>query len=170
MESPLILGFGAVAVDDLLFVDRPFAEGKGRVLRQGSDVALLSFGAHLSEVLAAADLLETQGISVTVADARFAKPLDHALIDRLIADHDALITVEQGSTGGFGALVLHYLAGSGQLEQGRAIRTMVLPDSFIDQAAPGQMYQWAGLDAASIATTALAALRRQSSSRGLRLV
>ncbi|TGD43062.1 1-deoxy-D-xylulose-5-phosphate synthase [Pseudotabrizicola sediminis] len=144
--------------------------GKGRVLKQGSDVALLSFGAHLSEVLAAADLLEAEGISVTVADARFAKPLDHALIDTLIADHQALITVEQGSTGGFGALVLHYLAGSGQLELGRAIRTMVLPDQFIDQAAPAQMYDWAGLSARDIATTAQGALRREAAGKGLRLV
>ncbi|TGD66082.1 1-deoxy-D-xylulose-5-phosphate synthase [Tabrizicola sp. WMC-M-20] len=144
--------------------------GKGRVLKQGSDVALLSFGAHLSEVLAAADLLEAEGLSVTVADARFAKPLDHALIDTLIADHQALITVEQGSTGGFGALVLHYLAGSGQLELGRAIRTMVLPDQFIDQAAPAQMYDWAGLSARDIATTAQGALRREAAGKGLRLV
>ena len=144
--------------------------GKGRVLRQGSDVALMSFGAHLSEVLAAADLLEAEGISATVADARFAKPLDHALIDQLIEDHAALITVEQGSTGGFGALVLHYLAGSGQLEKGRAIRTMVLPDSFIDQAAPSQMYAWAGLQATDIAATARAALRRHHPAVGLRLV
>ncbi|MFN3722358.1 MAG: 1-deoxy-D-xylulose-5-phosphate synthase [Paracoccaceae bacterium] len=148
----------------------PLEIGKGRVLRQGSDVALLSFGAHLSEVLAAADLLEAEGINATVADARFAKPLDHALIDQLIDDHAALITVEQGSTGGFGALVLHYLAGSGQLEKGRAIRTMVLPDSFIDQAAPGQMYAWAGLQAADIAATARGALHRTQAAKGLRLV
>ncbi|WP_103334050.1 1-deoxy-D-xylulose-5-phosphate synthase [Pseudotabrizicola formosa] len=144
--------------------------GKGRVLKQGSDVALLSFGAHLSEVLAAADLLEAEGVSVTVADARFAKPLDHALIDALIADHQALITVEQGSTGGFGALVLHYLAGSGQLERGRAIRTMVLPDQFIDQAAPAQMYDWAGLSARDIASTARGALRPEAGAKSLRLV
>ena len=88
----------------------------------------------------------------------------------LIDGHEAIITVEQGSTGGFGALVLHYLAGSGQLERGRAIRTMVLPDRFIDQAAPTQMYEWAGLQASDIAGTARAALRREVTAKGLRLV
>ena len=144
--------------------------GKGRVLREGTDVALLSFGAHLGEVLAAAEALEADGISATVADARFAKPLDTALIDRLLDSHAALITIEQGSTGGFGALVLHYLAGSGQLEKGRAIRTLVLPDRFIDQAAPAQMYEWAGLTARDIATTATRALRREGAAKGLRVV
>ena len=144
--------------------------GKGRILRHGRQVALLSFGAHLSEVLKAAETLEAQGISTTVADARFAKPLDHALIDSLIADHAALITIEQGSTGGFGALVLHYLAASGQLEKGRAIRTMVLPDRFIDQASPAQMYEWAGLTATDIADTACRALRRDETTKGLRIV
>jgi 1-deoxy-D-xylulose-5-phosphate synthase len=144
--------------------------GKGRVMRQGNDVALLSFGAHLGEVLAAAEALEAGGISVTVADARFAKPLDHALIDRLIDGHSALVTVEQGSTGGFGALVLHYLAHSGQLEKGRAIRTMVLPDAFIDQASPAQMYEWAGLQASDIVATARGALGREGPAKGLRLV
>ncbi len=133
--------------------------GRGRTLREGTDVALLSFGAHLAEVLAAADLLEAEGISVTVADARFAKPLDTALIDRLIDGHGALVTVEQGSTGGFGALVLHHLAQSGQLEKGRAIRTMTLPDRFIDQASPAQMYDWAGLTAGHIRDTARAVAR-----------
>ncbi len=144
--------------------------GKGRVLREGTEVALLSFGAHLSEVLAAAEMLEAGGISTTVADARFAKPLDTALIDRLIDGHAALITIEQGSTGGFGALVLHYLAASGQLEKGRAIRTMVLPDRFIDQAAPRQMYEWAGLQESDIVATAQRALHRDDAGRALRLV
>ena len=84
------------------------------------------------------------------------------MIDELLQTHAALITVEQGSTGGFGALVLHYLAQSGQLEMGRAIRTMVLPDSFIDQASPAQMYEWAGLTVGDIATTARRALRREA--------
>ena len=106
-------------------VGQPLDIGKGRILREGHDVALLSFGAHLSEVLAAADMLEAAGISATVADARFAKPLDTDLVDTLIRDHRALVTVEQGSTGGFGALVLHHLAESGLLELGRAIRTLM---------------------------------------------
>jgi 1-deoxy-D-xylulose-5-phosphate synthase len=140
---------------------QPLAIGKGRILCEGSDVALLSFGAHLSEVLAAADLLSAQGISATVADARFAKPLDTDLIDRLIRDHRALVTVEQGSTGGFGALVLHHLAASGLLELGRSIRTLTLPDRFIDQASPSQMYAWAGMSAADIVRTVRHMLDRQ---------
>ena len=94
--------------------------GKGRVLREGTDVALLSLGAHLSECLAAAEELEAEGISVTVADARFAKPLDTALIDQLVRHHGVVVTVEQGAQGGFGAMVLHYLANSGQLDGGAA--------------------------------------------------
>ncbi len=132
--------------------------GKGRVLREGTSVALLSFGAHLHECLAAAEALEARGISATVADARFAKPLDTDLIARLADEHAALITVEQGSAGGFGAHVLHWLAGTGRLDRGLAIRTMTLPDRFIDQASPAAMYREAGLTAADIAETALQAL------------
>ena len=131
--------------------------GKGRIVREGVDVAILSFGAHLSESLKAADLMEAQGVSATVADARFAKPLDHALIRKLVKTHKALITVEQGSQGGFGAMVLHYLAGEGLLDGDLAIRTMTLPDRFIDQAAPDAMYADAGLTATDIAATALQA-------------
>jgi 1-deoxy-D-xylulose-5-phosphate synthase len=125
--------------------------GKGRMIREGGRVTLLSFGAHLAEVLAAADLLEVEGIKVTIADARFAKPLDTGLIDRLIAEHGALVTIEQGAVGGFGAQVLHYLARSGGLDKGRMVRTLTLPDRFIDQASPAQMYDEAGLTAAQIA-------------------
>ena len=131
--------------------------GKGRIVREGADVAILSFGAHLSESLKAADLMEAQGVSATVVDARFAKPLDHALIRKLVKTHKALITVEQGSQGGFGAMVLHYLAGEGLLDGDLAIRTMTLPDRFIDQAAPDAMYADAGLTATDIAATALQA-------------
>ncbi|QYZ69318.1 1-deoxy-D-xylulose-5-phosphate synthase [Neotabrizicola shimadae] len=147
----------------------PLPLGKGRILREGRDVALLSFGAHLGEVLAAADLLEQDGISVTVADARFAKPLDTDLIDRLLNHHPALITVEQGSTGGFGALVLHYLAASGLLEQGRAIRTMTLPDRFIDQASPTQMYDWAGMSRIHIRDLAVGLSRPTRGTKVVRL-
>jgi 1-deoxy-D-xylulose-5-phosphate synthase len=125
--------------------------GKGRMIREGGRVALLSFGAHLAEALAAADLLEAEGIKVTIADARFAKPLDTGLIERLIAEHGALVTLEQGSVGGFGAQVLHHLAGAGGLDKGRLVRTLTLPDRFIDQASPAQMYDEAGLTAAQIA-------------------
>jgi len=136
----------------------PLEIGKGRVVREGSHVAILSFGAHLSECLAAAEALEVRGVTVTVADARFAKPLDHALIAQLADHHGALITVEQGAEGGFGAQVLHHLARTGRLDRGLAIRTMTLPDRFIDQASPARMYADAGLTAGDIAATALQAL------------
>ena len=133
--------------------------GKGRVVREGSDVAILSFGAHLSESLKAADLMAAQGVTATVADARFAKPLDHALIRQLVKHHKALITIEQGSQGGFGAMVLHYMAGEGLLDGDIAVRTMTLPDRFIDQAAPDAMYADAGLTATDIAATAMQAVK-----------
>jgi 1-deoxy-D-xylulose-5-phosphate synthase len=144
----------------------PLTLGQGRVMREGTDVAILSFGAHLAESLLAAELLAGDGISVTVADARFAKPLDTDLIDQLLTHHGVLITVEEGSTGGFGAHVLHYLANSGGLERGRAIRTMTLPDNFIDQASPAAMYAEAGLRAADIVRVAASAVAQMSSSPG----
>ena len=119
--------------------------GKGRVVQEGSDVAFLSFGAHLAEVEAATRLLEKDGVSVTIADARFAKPLDIDLILKLARTHDALITVEQGSRGGFGAMVLHELADRGALDFGLKVRTVTLPDRFIDQASPDEMYADAGM-------------------------
>jgi len=119
--------------------------GKGRVVQEGSDVAFLSFGAHLAEVEAATRLLEKDGVSVTIADARFAKPLDIDLILKLARMHDALITVEQGSRGGFGAMVLHELADRGALDFGLKVRTVTLPDRFIDQASPDEMYADAGM-------------------------
>lgn len=136
--------------------------GKGRILREGSDVAILSFGAHLSEVWKATEMLDAQGISVTVADARFAKPLDTALIRKLAKSHRALITIEQGAQGGFGAMVLHELANTGQLDGRLAVRTMTLPDRFIDQAAPDAMYADAGLTATDIAATAMQAVGQKT--------
>ncbi len=132
--------------------------GKGRVVREGTSVALLSFGAHLGEALAAAEDLEARGVSCTVADARFAKPLDTDLIAQLARNHEALITLEQGARGGFGAHVLHHLAAEGMLDAGLRVRTMTLPDKFIDQASPAAMYAQAGLTAKDIATTALRTL------------
>lgn len=132
--------------------------GKGRVVREGTGVALLSFGAHLSECLRAAEDLAARGISATVADARFAKPLDTDLVGQLARHHGALVTVEQGARGGFGAQVLHHLANSGGLDQGLRVRTMTLPDRFIDQASPAEMYEAAGMTAEDIARTALEAL------------
>ncbi|NSX53217.1 1-deoxy-D-xylulose-5-phosphate synthase [Parasulfitobacter algicola] len=131
--------------------------GKGRIIREGDDVALLSFGAHLAECLLAAEELEAQGISCTVADARFAKPLDRPLIHQLARHHKALVTVEQGAQGGFGAMVLHDLANQGAFDRGLSIRTMTLPDRFIDQASPAAMYEDASLTAVDIAATAMQA-------------
>ena len=127
--------------------------GKGRVVREGTGVALLSFGAHLSECLLAAEALAQLGISVTVADARFAKPLDTDLITQLARHHQAVITVEQGAMAGFGAQVLQYLANSGGLDRGLRLRTMTLPDRFIEQASPAAMYADAQLTAADITRT-----------------
>lgn len=143
---------------DMPDIGTPLEIGKGKIVTQGSDVAILSFGAHLSEAQKAAEILAGQGVSVTIADARFAKPLDVALIRKLASDHAALITVEQGSQGGFGAMVLHELANTGQLDGRLAVRTMTLPDRFIDQAAPDAMYADAGLTATDIAATAMQAL------------
>lgn len=128
----------------------PLEIGKGRIVSQGSDVAILSFGAHLEEAEQAAKQLEACGISVTLADARFAKPLDTDLILQLVHHHEALITLEQGSVGGFGAMVLHHLAETGQLDRGVKIRTLTLPDRFIDQASPQEMYEDACLSASHI--------------------
>ncbi len=136
----------------------PLEIGRGRIVREGTKVALLSFGTRLAECLKAADQLATLGLSTTVADARFAKPLDTDLINRLAREHEVLITIEEGSIGGFGSFVLHYLATSGALDQGLKIRPLVLPDAFIDHDKPEVMYAIAGLDAAAIVTCAVKAL------------
>jgi len=136
----------------------PLAIGKGRILREGSKVAILSLGTRLSDALKAADMLAARGLSTTVADARFAKPIDKELVLQLAKNHECLITVEEGAIGGFGAFVLHYLAGEGALDAGLKIRTLVLPDTYQDQASQTQQYAEAGLDAAGITLTALKAL------------
>jgi len=136
----------------------PWEIGKGRVVREGTAVAVLSFGTRLSEALRAADMLAARGLSTTVADARFAKPLDIDLILRLAREHEALITVEEGAMGGFGAFVLQALAEHGALDRGLKIRTLVLPDVFQDQDKPEVMYAEAGLDAEGILHAALGAL------------
>ncbi len=132
--------------------------GKGRIVREGSGVALLSFGTRLSEAVAAAEALEARGINPTVADARFAKPLDTGLIDDLVARHDALITLEEGAVGGFGSHVAQYLAEAGAFDNGLKFRSMVLPDIFIDQASPKDMYAVAGLNADDIEAKVLSVL------------
>ena len=136
----------------------PLPIGKGRVLREGSRVAILSLGARLAEALKAADELAARGLSTTVADARFAKPLDHQLILKLAARHKLLITVEEGAAGGFGAHVLTLLSEAGALETGLKVRVMTLPDKFQDQDKPDRMYAAAGLDAKGIVAKAIAAL------------
>ncbi|HEU0221393.1 MAG TPA: 1-deoxy-D-xylulose-5-phosphate synthase, partial [Paracoccaceae bacterium] len=128
----------------------PLEIGRGRVVREGGRVAILSYGARLYECLAAADALAQKGLGPTVADARFAKPLDEALVLRLAREHEALITIEEGAVGGFGSHVLQLLAERGALDQGLKVRAMVLPDVFIDQDKPERMYAAAGLDAAAI--------------------
>ncbi len=132
--------------------------GKARVVQEGEDVALLSFGAHLGETFKAAALMAPHHVTPTIVDARFAKPLDMDLIRKLAKTHRAIVTIEQGAQGGFGAMVLHALANGGLLDGGLAIRTMTLPDRFIDQAAPDAMYADAGMTAADIAATALQAI------------
>jgi 1-deoxy-D-xylulose-5-phosphate synthase len=132
--------------------------GKGRILRDGTSIAIVSLGARLAEALKAADQLAAFGLSTTVADARFMKPLDRDLILDLAREHEVLITVEEGAIGGFGSHVLHALAEAELLDGGLRVRTMVLPDVFIDHGHPHQMYELAGLNASSIATTAMMAL------------
>jgi len=136
----------------------PLEIGRGRVVREGSKVALLSLGTRLGEALVAADQLAAMGLSTTVADARFAKPLDHDLIERLADNHELLITIEEGAVGGFASHVLTYLAKAGRLDRGLIVRPMMLPDIFIEHDKPEKMYAAAGLDAASIVATALQAL------------
>jgi 1-deoxy-D-xylulose-5-phosphate synthase len=135
---------------------RPLEIGRGRVVREGDgEVAILSFGARLAECLKAAEALEARGIRPTIADARFAKPLDRELILRLVAEHRALITVEEGAVGGFGSHVAQLLAEAGVFDRGYRYRSMVLPDTFIDQDSPARMYEVAAMSAADIETRVL---------------
>jgi len=137
----------------------PLAIGKGRIVKEGSRIAILSLGTRLSEALKAAEELEARGLSTTVADARFAKPLDEEMILRLARDHEVLITVEEGSIGGFGSYVLQLLADKGALDRGALkVRSMVLPDTYLDQDKPERMYAKAGLDAPGIVTKVFEAL------------
>ena len=157
-------GVGVVIPD----LAEPLEIGRGRILREGTAVAILSLGTRLAECRKAADLLAARGLSATVADARFAKPLDEDLILRLARDHEALITVEEGARGGFGAFVLHCLAAHGALDRGLKVRTLTLPDIFQDHDKPEAMYAQAGLDAEGIVRGALAALGTDRAAKGLR--
>jgi 1-deoxy-D-xylulose-5-phosphate synthase len=138
----------------------PLEIGKGRIVREGTKVALLNFGARMGEAMKAADKLAAMGLSTTVADARFAKPLDEDLIRRLAREHEVLLTIEEGAAGGFGAFVLHFAARDGLLDRGLKIRTLTLPDVFQDQDKPDVQYAQAGLDADAIAAAATLALGR----------
>ena len=143
---------------DMPELGTPLEIGKGRILREGSSIALLSYGTRLQECFKAADMLAAQGLSATVADARFAKPLDTDLLLRLAKEHEVLITIEEGAIGGFGAHVLQKLAENGALDTGLKVRCMVLPDLFIDQDSPAAMYAAAGLDAKGIVAKVFEAL------------
>ncbi len=147
---------------ELPAIGTPLEIGKGRIIREGTKVAILSLGTRLAEALKAADQLAALGLSTTVADARFAKPLDEDLIARLAREHEVLITVEEGSIGGFASHVLDFLARSGALDHGLRIRPLAFPDCFIDQDKPEKMNEIAGLNAASIVEATLSALGRQS--------
>jgi 1-deoxy-D-xylulose-5-phosphate synthase len=136
--------------------------GKGRIVREGKRIALLSLGTRLGEAQKAADELEKLGLSTTIADARFAKPLDGDLIRQLAASHEVLVTLEEGSKGGFGAMVLHFLAEEGILDRGLKIRTLTLPDIYQDHDNPNRQYAEAGLDARSIIETVMTALGRKA--------
>jgi 1-deoxy-D-xylulose-5-phosphate synthase len=148
----------------------PLEIGKGRIVREGGTVAILSFGTRLTESLMAAEQLAAMGLPTTVADARFAKPLDHDLIRQLARHHEVLITIEEGAVGGFGAFVLHFLAGDGLLDRGLKVRTLTLPDVFQEHDRPDLQYRLAGLDAEGIVQTVLQALGRDAkiSDGGLR--
>jgi 1-deoxy-D-xylulose-5-phosphate synthase len=146
----------------------PLEIGRGRIMREGTKIALLNFGGRLSECIKAAQDLATYGLSTTVADARFTKPLDTDLVNRLVREHEVVITVEEGAIGGFGSHVLHHLAMSGMLDHGLKIRTMVLPDVFLDHDSPQAQYDQAGLNARHIVATALSALGLEIAARPAR--
>ena len=136
--------------------------GKGRLVREGTKVAILSLGPRLAEALKAADQLEAKGLSTTVADMRFAKPLDEELIARLMRTHEVVVTIEEGAIGGLGAHVLTYASDQGLTDSGLKVRTMRLPDSFIDQDDPVKQYDEARLNAPHIVDTVLKALKHNS--------
>ena len=132
--------------------------GKGRILREGSKIALLAYGTRLQDCLDAAEELNAHGLSTTVVDARFAKPLDEDLVRRLAAEHEVLVTVEEGSVGGFAAQVSQFLAMQGGFDVGLKFRPLVMPDRFMDQDAPRKQVEMAGLTCPDIVATAMMAL------------
>jgi 1-deoxy-D-xylulose-5-phosphate synthase len=146
----------------------PLEIGRGRIVREGTTIALLSLGGRLGECMKAAQELASYGLSTTVADARFAKPLDTGMVNRLVREHEVVITVEEGSIGGFGSHVLHHLAMNGLLDHGLKIRTMVLPDEFLEHDGPQVQYDQAGLNARHIVAMALSALGREIAAQPVR--
>ena len=143
---------------DLPSIGKPIEIGKGRVVTAGNTVSLLSFGTRLPELLKASETLKLKGISPTIIDARFAKPLDEKLIIDLVENHEAIITIEEGSIGGFGSHVQQFLFEQGVFDKGFKFRSMVLPDVFIDQSSPEDMYHQAGLNASHIEDMVLSLL------------
>jgi 1-deoxy-D-xylulose-5-phosphate synthase len=158
-------GIGVAMPDE----GKPLEIGKGRVLREGHKIALLSYGGRLGECLKAADELAALGLSTTVADARFAKPLDADLLLRLAREHEVLITIEEGAIGGFGAQVLQTLSEHGLLDRGLKVRAMILPDVFLDQDSPAAMYAKAGLDAKGIVAKVFEALGKDAAAEAVKL-
>jgi len=136
----------------------PWTLGQGRTLREGNSIALISLGTRLADTMRAADELAARGLPATVVDARFAKPLDTALIERIARHHEVVITIEEGAAGGFGAAVMHHLAWKGLLDGGLKLRPMTLPDRFIDHESQGKQLAAAGLGVKDIVAAALAAL------------
>ena len=147
-------GFGV----DLPEIGEVLEIGKGRIIREGTKIALLSYGPRLNECIEAAGVLGARGLSTTVADARFAKPIDQDLVRRLAIEHEVLITIEEGSIGGFATQVMHYLSLEGLLDNGLKFRPMCFPDFFIDHESPARQYELAKLTTPDIVAMALTAL------------
>ncbi|MDZ4740609.1 MAG: transketolase C-terminal domain-containing protein, partial [Alphaproteobacteria bacterium] len=146
----------------------PLQIGKGRIVREGTKITILSYGTRLAEALKAADDLNARGLSTTVADARFCKPLDEDLIRRLAKNHEVFITIEEGAVGGFASHVMQFMAGEGMFDRGCKFRPMILPDIFIDHDTQQKQYDVAGLNAQHIVATALTALGGASAIIGFR--
>jgi 1-deoxy-D-xylulose-5-phosphate synthase len=147
----------------------PLEIGKGRIIREGKKVALLSFGTRLAECEKAADELAAHGLSATIADARFMKPLDEELVLKLARDHEILITIEEGAVGGFGSHVMQYLTDHGMLDGGLRMRSMILPDAFLDHDSPNAMYARAGLDAKGIVAKVFETLGKDFKTESVKL-
>jgi 1-deoxy-D-xylulose-5-phosphate synthase len=154
---------------DMPEVGIPLEIGKGRIIREGSKIALLSFGTRLAECEKAAEELAAHGLSTTIADARFMKPLDLDLVLKLARDHEVLLTIEEGSIGGFGSHVMQRLSDHGMLDGGLKMRAMVLPDEFLDHDTPNAMYARAGLDAKSIVAKVFEALGKDVKTETVKL-